>query len=254
MILEGEGRREEHRETPPCDVLGSSGVHSHSTEAHTEAWRGTVTHGEPRSCLLSRDLGCPRAPAVCRAPPSPGRETTTQDPMAEPQDQDSPLAAGRETEAKGGGPNLWGCEFPTFSPSSPGHSHLCLEGRGGPRGQKQSCPGGPQLEGILGWLPGHLRPCPAPFCPCGCVNSRGPPVPQKVGALTVLFVEAGQQARRLRISPRAHSWRLLWSEQTSTAHYILCYGNTSPSGRLKGLQSLSPDGPDSGTRPACCLF
>lgn len=159
-----------------------------------------------------------------------------------------------ETEAKGGGPNLCGCELPTFSPSSPGHSHLCLEGRGGPRGQKRSCPRGPQLEGILGWLPGHLRPCPAPFCPCGCVNSRGPPVPQKVGALTVLFVEAGKQARRLRVSPGAHSGRLLWSEQTSTARYVLCYGNTSPSGRLKGLQSLSPDGPDSGTRPACCLF
>lgn len=91
----------------------------------------------PGHDLSPQDVGLPRAQAVCRAPPSAGRETEKQDPTAKPQDQDHC----QETEAKGGGPNLWVGEFSTFSPSSSASSHLCPEGQEGPRSRSKTVPG-----------------------------------------------------------------------------------------------------------------
>lgn len=192
MILEGEGRREGPQE-PPRPAVMSSGPQASALIIQ----RRIRKPGEVRDSLSP--LG-PRAslgaPAVCRAPPRPGRETAKPDPVAEPQDQDHC----QETRAKGGGPSLWGCEFPTFSPSSSAPSHLCPEGKGVTQGPEGELSRNPQLEGTSGWLSGHLQPCLALSCPYGCMNSLGSLAPQKVGALTIFL-----QVRRRSSLPQLHS-------------------------------------------------
>ena len=188
------GRRRQERGTPGA----STAVMSSGPQASALIVQRRIRKPGDVRDLLS-PLG-PRAslgaPAVCRAPPRPGRETAKLDPVAEPQDQDHC----QETQAKGGGPNLWGCEFPTFSPSSSAPFHLCPEGKGVTQGPEVELSRDLQLEGISGWLSGHLQPCLALSCPYVCMNNLGSPAPQKVGALTIFL-----QVRRQSSLPQLHS-------------------------------------------------